>query len=94
MSPTSLCPTAEPYVTKDAAPGSEHSQLNCLNAEEDVEQVLTACRTQEKINAEFKRITTVPLQSKFLSQLDLYSDNLVKLFKKKGGQQGERLKNG
>ncbi|KAJ7998433.1 hypothetical protein DPEC_G00204880 [Dallia pectoralis] len=45
-----------------------------------------------EINAEFKRITTVPLQSKFLSQLDLYSDNLVKLFKKKGGQLGERLK--
>ncbi|XP_039650143.1 uncharacterized protein LOC120555500 [Perca fluviatilis] len=45
-----------------------------------------------EINAEFKRIATVPLQSKFLSQLDLHSDNLMKLFKKRGGQLGQRLK--
>ncbi|KAK3531342.1 hypothetical protein QTP70_018140 [Hemibagrus guttatus] len=45
-----------------------------------------------EINAEFKRITTVLLQSKFLSQLDLYSDKLMRLFKKRGGQLGERLK--
>lgn len=44
-----------------------------------------------QINAEFKQITTVPLQSKFLSQLDLRSHNLTKLFKKRGGQLGERL---
>ncbi|XP_062314210.1 uncharacterized protein LOC134018336 [Osmerus eperlanus] len=44
-----------------------------------------------EINAEFKRITTVPLQSKFLSQLDLHSDKLMKLFEKRG-QLGERLK--
>ncbi|XP_076854575.1 uncharacterized protein LOC143509604 [Brachyhypopomus gauderio] len=45
-----------------------------------------------EINAEFKRITTMPLQSKFLSQLDSYSDNLSRLFQKRGGQLGERLK--
>ncbi|XP_074473268.1 uncharacterized protein LOC141757015 isoform X2 [Sebastes fasciatus] len=45
-----------------------------------------------EINAEFKRITTVPLQSKFLSQLDHYSDNLTRLFQKRGGQLGARLK--
>ncbi|XP_037608700.1 uncharacterized protein LOC119478205 isoform X2 [Sebastes umbrosus] len=45
-----------------------------------------------EINAEFKRITTIPLQSKFLSQLDLYSDNLTRLFQKRGGQLGARLK--
>ena len=45
-----------------------------------------------QINAEFKRITTVPLQSKFLSQLDLHSDNLTRLFQKRGGQLGEKLK--
>lgn len=44
-----------------------------------------------EINAEFKRITTVPLQSKFLSQLDLHSDNLFKLFRQKGGQLARRL---
>ncbi|XP_038573015.1 uncharacterized protein LOC119901501, partial [Micropterus salmoides] len=44
-----------------------------------------------EINAEFKRITTVPLQSKFLSQLDLHSDNLMRLFQNRGGQLGKRL---
>nr|XP_057923636.1 uncharacterized protein LOC131125788 [Doryrhamphus excisus]XP_057923637.1 uncharacterized protein LOC131125789 [Doryrhamphus excisus] len=45
-----------------------------------------------EINAEFKRITTVPLQSKFFSQVDLHTDNLTRLFQKRGGQLGERLK--
>ncbi|XP_037643389.1 uncharacterized protein LOC119498484 isoform X2 [Sebastes umbrosus] len=45
-----------------------------------------------EINAEFKRITTVPLQPKFLSQLDHYSDNLTRMFQKRGGQLGARLK--
>lgn len=45
-----------------------------------------------QINAEFKRITTFPLQSKFLSQLDLHSDVLTRLFQKRGGQLGRKLK--
>ncbi|KAL6456496.1 hypothetical protein MHYP_G00350400 [Metynnis hypsauchen] len=36
-----------------------------------------------EINAEFKRITTMLLQSKFLSQLDVHSKKLMKLYKKK-----------
>ena len=44
-----------------------------------------------QINAEFKRITTMPLQSRFLSQLDVLSDRLVKLFEKRGRQIGKRL---
>ncbi|KAL7883324.1 hypothetical protein SRHO_G00009820 [Serrasalmus rhombeus] len=44
-----------------------------------------------EINAEFKRITTMPLQSKFLSQLDAHSERLISLFKKRGGQIGKRL---
>ncbi|XP_063049282.1 uncharacterized protein LOC134443429 [Engraulis encrasicolus] len=45
-----------------------------------------------EINAEFKRITTMPLQSKVLSQLDVYSGDLSRLFERRGGQLGERLK--
>lgn len=45
-----------------------------------------------QINAEFRRITTIPLQSRFLSQLDILSDKLVKLFKKRAGQIGTHLK--
>ncbi|KAM9354214.1 uncharacterized protein KZ484_012402 [Pholidichthys leucotaenia] len=44
-----------------------------------------------EINAEFKRITTVPLQSRFFSQLDVLSDKLLKLFEKRGGQIGKHL---
>ncbi|XP_070406382.1 uncharacterized protein [Nothobranchius furzeri] len=44
-----------------------------------------------EINAEFKRITTIPLQSRFLSQLDVVSAKLQKLFEKRGGQIGQRL---
>lgn len=44
-----------------------------------------------QINAEFKRITTMPLQSRFLSQLDVHSEKLIKLFKNRGGQIGRRL---
>ncbi|KAF3834515.1 hypothetical protein F7725_027073, partial [Dissostichus mawsoni] len=40
---------------------------------------------------EFKRITTLPLQSRFLSQLDVLSDKLLKIFEKRGGQIGQRL---
>ncbi|KAL7877244.1 hypothetical protein SRHO_G00038870 [Serrasalmus rhombeus] len=35
----------------------------------------------------------MPLQSKFLSQLDVHSKKLMKLFKKRGGQMGRRLEN-
>ncbi|CAL9704527.1 unnamed protein product [Knipowitschia caucasica] len=44
-----------------------------------------------EINAEFKRLTTIPLQSRFLSQLDILSNKLLALFKKRGGQIGKKL---
>ncbi|XP_053347058.1 uncharacterized protein LOC128517973 [Clarias gariepinus] len=46
-----------------------------------------------EINAEFKRITTMSLQSKFQSQLDLHSADLLRVFGKRSGQQGKKLKN-
>ncbi|XP_052473605.1 uncharacterized protein LOC128030159 [Carassius gibelio] len=45
-----------------------------------------------EVNAEFKRITTVPLQSKFLSQLDLHYEGFLKVFERRPGQQGRKLK--
>ncbi|KAF5894086.1 sterile alpha motif domain-containing protein 3-like isoform X1, partial [Clarias magur] len=44
-----------------------------------------------EINAEFRRITTLPLQSKFLYQLDRFSDDLLKVFLKKGGVIRKRI---
>ncbi|XP_076740583.1 uncharacterized protein LOC143418762 [Maylandia zebra] len=37
-----------------------------------------------EINAELKRIATIPPQTKFLAQLDLHLDNLVKLVNTRG----------
>ncbi|XP_055003879.1 uncharacterized protein LOC129407275 isoform X3 [Boleophthalmus pectinirostris] len=44
-----------------------------------------------QINAEFRRITTMPLTSRFMSQLDLYTPKLVKIFRKKGGKPGRKI---
>ncbi|XP_016328192.1 uncharacterized protein LOC107677697 isoform X2 [Sinocyclocheilus anshuiensis] len=47
----------------------------------------------DEINNEFMRITTVPLQFKFLAMLDKYSDSLMKIFHTKGGVNGQTIKN-
>ena len=38
------------------------------------------------------RITTMPLQSKFMAQLDRYSADLTKLFSKRGGAAGKKIR--
>lgn len=43
-----------------------------------------------QINSEFLRITTVPLVSRFLSQLDRHSNCLIKVIKTKGGAIGQQ----
>ncbi|XP_071351291.1 uncharacterized protein [Trachinotus anak] len=47
---------------------------------------------QSEVNAEFLRITTKPLQSKFLSQMDHFSDKLIQIFQSKGGVKGQKIK--
>ncbi|XP_055085880.1 uncharacterized protein LOC117388188 isoform X2 [Periophthalmus magnuspinnatus] len=47
--------------------------------------------SHREINAEFRRITTMPLASKFMSQLDLYAPKLMKIFRKKGGKPGRKI---
>ncbi|KAJ4921920.1 hypothetical protein JOQ06_022184, partial [Pogonophryne albipinna] len=44
------------------------------------------------VNAEFKRITTINLQSKFFSSLDIHSTSLIDVYTKKGGVQGKKIK--
>lgn len=46
---------------------------------------------QREVNAEFMRLTTKPLQSKFMSQLDHFSDKLIQIFSSKGGLKGQRI---
>lgn len=45
-----------------------------------------------QVNAEFTRITTKLLMSTFMSRLDLYTDPLLKAFRKKGGRAGQKIK--
>lgn len=45
-----------------------------------------------KLNAEFQRITTVHLQSKFFMELDALSPRLLRVYAKKGGLQGQKLR--
>ncbi|XP_062853252.1 sterile alpha motif domain-containing protein 3-like [Trichomycterus rosablanca] len=44
-----------------------------------------------EINLEFMRLTTVPLTSKFLGELDRQTDNLIKVFNAKGGVAGRKI---
>ena len=38
------------------------------------------------------RITTLPLQAKFLAELDKYTPNLMKVFSSRGGAAGRKIK--
>ncbi|XP_041836785.1 uncharacterized protein LOC121636988 [Melanotaenia boesemani] len=55
---------------------------------------VTGCinKSDCKLTAEFKRITTISLLSKFFSMVDAHSSNLLKVFGKKGGMQGRKIK--
>ncbi|KAM4616770.1 uncharacterized protein ACJ7VT_009564 [Polymixia lowei] len=43
-----------------------------------------------EINAEFMRVTTVPLETKFLAQLDKHSSKLLEVIRSKGGRVKEQ----
>ncbi|XP_013886534.1 uncharacterized protein LOC106534417 [Austrofundulus limnaeus] len=45
-----------------------------------------------QVSAEFRRITTIHLESTFFSGLDVHSGNLMKAYAKKGGVQGRKIK--
>ncbi|XP_076844428.1 uncharacterized protein LOC143489352 isoform X2 [Brachyhypopomus gauderio] len=48
--------------------------------------------TVSEVNAEFMRITTLPLQTEVLGQLDKYTDNLIKIFSNRGGAAGKMIR--
>ncbi|KAK0149679.1 hypothetical protein N1851_009561 [Merluccius polli] len=45
-----------------------------------------------EVNEEFLWITTKPLQTKFLAQLDHFSEKLFQIFESKGGVKGQKIK--
>ncbi|KAI9543538.1 hypothetical protein NQZ68_008585, partial [Dissostichus eleginoides] len=42
-------------------------------------------RGNNLINAEFQRIMTIPLEEKFMAQLDIHSSQLITVIRAKGG---------
>ncbi|CAL8319147.1 unnamed protein product [Arctogadus glacialis] len=44
------------------------------------------------VNEEFLRITTKPLQTKFLAQLDHFSEKLIQIFESQGCVKGQKIK--
>lgn len=43
-----------------------------------------------KISAEFQRLVAIPLEQKFLAQLNKYSDQLIHIIRAKGGATCEK----
>ncbi|XP_068567851.1 uncharacterized protein [Cebidichthys violaceus] len=60
---------------------------------EELKERWPALFSVDEINAEFTRITTVPLQPRFLASLDKHYDRLMEIIKKKGGVIGEKIRN-
>ncbi|KAL1005692.1 hypothetical protein UPYG_G00062440 [Umbra pygmaea] len=46
-----------------------------------------------QVNEEFRRCTAVPLEARFMSQLDKHTPKLLELVSAKGGATGQRIKN-
>ncbi|XP_049900209.1 uncharacterized protein LOC126390112 [Epinephelus moara] len=59
---------------------------------EEVKERWPALFTVDEINAEFMRITTVPLQPRFLASLDKHHSKLIEIIRNKGGAVREKTR--
>nr|XP_033473344.1 uncharacterized protein LOC117251281 [Epinephelus lanceolatus] len=59
---------------------------------EELQERWPAMFQEEEINAEFLRMTTVPLQARFLASLDEQSSQLLQVIRRKGGAVGEKTR--
>ncbi|KAL6487556.1 hypothetical protein MHYP_G00041820 [Metynnis hypsauchen] len=69
-----------------------HEIVNRCPSVQDFRDRWPALFDPSQISAEFQRITTVHLEPKFMSTLDLYTPKLLTLFRTRGGALGVRLK--
>ncbi|XP_028430573.1 uncharacterized protein LOC114553561 [Perca flavescens] len=60
---------------------------------EDLKVRWPALFSMDEINAEFMRITTVPLQPRFLASLDKHHSKLIDIIRNKGGTVREKTRN-
>ncbi|XP_058631517.1 sterile alpha motif domain-containing protein 3-like [Onychostoma macrolepis] len=69
-----------------------HEIINQCPSVQDIKERWPALFQPSQVTAEFQRITTVQLEPKFMSSLDLHTPKLLTLFRAKGGVLGQRLK--
>uniref|UniRef100_A0A9J7XX98 Uncharacterized protein n=1 Tax=Cyprinus carpio carpio TaxID=630221 RepID=A0A9J7XX98_CYPCA len=69
-----------------------HDVISLQMSIKDIKDRWPALFDVSQISAEFQRITTVNLEPKFMSMLDLHSPKLLSLFQVKKGALGERLR--
>ncbi|XP_016341109.1 sterile alpha motif domain-containing protein 3-like [Sinocyclocheilus anshuiensis] len=69
-----------------------HEIINQCPSVQNTKERWPALFQPSQVIAEFQRITTVQLEAKLMSSLDLHTPKLLTLFRGKGGALGERLK--
>ncbi|KAI3361645.1 hypothetical protein L3Q82_002010 [Scortum barcoo] len=68
--------------------GNYHTRLRGLGCPE---LSINSMKNRNMVSAEFMHITTIPLVPKFMSQLDHYSEKMLRVFCKKGGAAGHKI---
>ncbi|XP_070408069.1 uncharacterized protein [Nothobranchius furzeri] len=82
--------TSPSHLNPIAAPVSSSRQRKSSGGQPFSRLMLRRCSAKREVSAEFHRITTLNLEPKFMSSLDLYSSKLLSLFQAKKGAAGQR----
>ncbi|KAE8289517.1 hypothetical protein D5F01_LYC11219 [Larimichthys crocea] len=70
-----------------------HEVVNQEPSIQELKDRWPALFTQKEINTEFQRLMAVPLEGKFMAQLDMHSSQLIKVIRAKGGATRQKIAN-
>ncbi|XP_035857795.1 uncharacterized protein LOC116054844 isoform X4 [Sander lucioperca] len=70
-----------------------HEVVNQEPSIQDFKDRWPALFTQKEVNTEFQRLVAVPLEDKFMAQLDMHSSQLIKVIRAKGGATRQKTAN-
>ncbi|XP_076743317.1 uncharacterized protein LOC112435253 [Maylandia zebra] len=70
-----------------------HEVVNQEPSIQELKDRWPALFTQKEINTEFQRLMAVPLEWKFMAQLDMHSSQLIKVIRAKGGATRQKIAN-
>ncbi|XP_028461691.1 uncharacterized protein LOC114573615 [Perca flavescens] len=70
-----------------------HEVVNQEPSIQDFKDRWPALFTQKEVNTEFQRLMAVPLEDKFMAQLDMHSSQLIKVIRAKGGATRQKTAN-